>query len=43
MSDLRFCAYQYLQIFIGLNQVFEGETVRPLDGAHPDVSEASLA
>jgi hypothetical protein len=32
-----------VQIFIGLNQLFEGETVRPFDGAHADVGETSLA
>jgi hypothetical protein len=32
-----------VQIFIGLTQLFEGETIRPLDGTHTDVGEANLA
>jgi|BarGraNGADG00212_1021973.scaffolds.fasta_scaffold09132_5 hypothetical protein len=32
-----------VQIFIGLTQLFEGQTIRPLDGAHADVGEANLA
>ena len=32
-----------VQIFIGLAQLLEGETVRPLDGAHADVGESNLA
>jgi hypothetical protein len=32
-----------MQIFVALAQLFESETVRPLDGAHADVGEANLA
>jgi hypothetical protein len=32
-----------VQTFIGLTQLFESETARPLDGAHTDVGEANLA
>jgi len=50
VTDTRKVAYlpnhhqcRLVQIFIDLTQLFEGETVRPLDGAHADVDEANLA